>query len=97
MEQKYAIKMNTPIGLEEGTITMAIDGDNVSGILKVMGSDNNFDGKINGNEFEFSGSIKKFISKINYSAKGTIDGNELKATAQTNFGVMTIEGNKVSG
>jgi len=64
MNENYNITIQTPMGVEKGTITFAVDGDVLSGSLNIMGEKNDFSNrKLNGNEFEFSGKIKKLIKK----------------------------------
>ncbi len=64
MNENYNITIQTPMGAEKDTITFVVDGDVLSNLLNIMGEKNDFsNGKLNGNEFEFSGKIKKLIKK----------------------------------
>ncbi|WP_346916980.1 hypothetical protein [Clostridium sp.] len=93
MEGKYYISMQTPMGLEKGTIEFIVSGDRLSGSLKAKGVTSTFyGGTVNGNEFEFSGEFKKFITKIAYTAKGKIEGNNLTAIVHSKFGNFTVKG-----
>jgi len=95
MDGIYNITMQTPIGMEKGTITFTQDGEALSGSLYILRGSNAFSGgKVEGNEFEFSGEIKKLIAKIPYTAKGTIDGVNLTAVADTKYGKLAIKGNR---
>jgi len=95
MNGTYNITMQTPMGMEKGTITFTQDGDSLSGSLNILRGSNAFSGgKIEGNEFIFSGEIKKLITKIPYSAKGTLEGDHLTAVADTKYGKLAIEGNR---
>jgi hypothetical protein len=95
MNGTYNITMQTPVGMEKGTITFSQDGDVLSGSMNILRSSNVFsDGKVEGNTFEFSGEIKKLITKIPFTAKGMIDGDLLTAVADTKYGNLTIKGNR---
>jgi len=60
MNENYNITIQTPMGVEKDTITFVVDGDVLSGSLNIMGEKNDFsNGKLNGNESEFSEEIKK--------------------------------------
>lgn len=89
--------MKTPFGIEQGKITFIINNESLRGILEGMGSKNEFyNGKIKGNNFEFSGQIRKFIVNIQYSAKGTLNNDMLSASVNTNYGVFSVTGKLVS-
>ena len=92
----YKISMSTPMGPKSGSITF-IDKDGVlSGYIRALGSENPFkNGKSSGNSFEFDGILKILFRRFEYTAKGTITGDVLKATATTKFGIMEIEGTRV--
>ncbi|MGM1046999.1 MAG: hypothetical protein ACQEXX_12745 [Bacillota bacterium] len=95
MNGTYNITMQTPMGMEKGTITFTQDGDALGGSLNILRGSNAFSGgNIKGNEFIFSGEIKKLITKIPYTAKGTIDGDNLTAVADTKYGKLAIKGNR---
>lgn len=97
MNGTYNITMQTPMGMEKGTITFTQDGDTLSGSLNILRGNNPFSGgKVEGNEFVFSGEIKKLITKIPYTAKGTLEGDLLTAVADTKYGKLAIKGNLAS-
>lgn len=53
MNEKYNITMQTPMGVEKGTITFVVDGDVLSGSLNIVGEKNDFsNGKLNENKFK---------------------------------------------
>ncbi|TCZ80837.1 hypothetical protein E0485_00645 [Paenibacillus albiflavus] len=95
MDGTYNITMQTPMGMEKGTITFTQEGNALSGSLNIFRGSNVFSGgKVEGNEFEFSGEIKKLIAKIPYTAKGTIYGDNLTAVADTKYGKLAIKGSR---
>ena len=95
MDGIYNITMQTPMGMEKGNISFTQGGETFSGSLNILGTKNPFNGgKLIGTDFEFSGEIKKLIKKFAYTAKGTINGDTLTATATTKFGILKINGTR---
>ncbi|OOM10708.1 hypothetical protein [Clostridium saccharobutylicum] len=93
----YNITMKTPFGTQNGRITFVINGSSLTGVLEGMGSKSKFiNGKINGDDFEFSGEIKTLLIKIHYFAKGTLNNNKLTASVNTNHGIFSVTGHLVS-
>jgi hypothetical protein len=89
--------MKTPFGIQKGRITFIINDKSLTGVFEGMGSKSNFiNGKINGNNFEFSGQIKTLFARIQYVAKGTLNNNILSASVNTNHGTFSVTGNLVS-
>lgn len=89
--------MKTPFGIQQGRITFIINGESLTGVLEGMGAKSKFiNGKIKDNNFEFSGEIKTFLARIQYSARGTLNNNMLSATVNTNYGNFSVAGNLVS-
>jgi hypothetical protein len=89
--------MKTPFGIQQGRITFIINGESLTGVLEGMGAKSKFiNGKINGNNFEFSGEIKTFLARIQYSAKGTLNDSMLIASVNTNHGTFSVTGNLIS-
>lgn len=94
MNGSYNITMITPLGPEKGTILLNADEEKLSGILKIMGNEKEFTGTAKGNSFEFSSELKKLITKIPFSAKGTVNGDTMEANIDSKFGQMKIIGKK---
>lgn len=96
MEGKYYISMQTPMGLEKGTIEFVVNGNRLSGTLIAKGVTSTFyGGTVRGNEFEFSGELKKMISRIAYTAEGRVEGNNLTAIVYSKFGSFTVKGTRM--
>ena len=97
MTKIYNITMQTPFGTQQGRITFIINNGSLSGVLEGMGSKSEFkNGKINGNNFEFSGEFRSLLARIQYVAKGTLNNNIISASVNTNYGVFSVAGNLVS-
>lgn len=92
----YAVSLKTPMGNESGTVTLNESDGKLTGALKALGSRNPIThGKVNGNRFEFSGSIRKMFMRIDYKASGVIEGDKLTATADTKYGQFAINGTRI--
>lgn len=93
----YNITMKTTFGIQQGRITFIINDKSLSGVLEGIGSKSEFyNGKINGNNFEFSGQIRSLLFRIQYVAKGTLNNNMLSASVNTNHGIFSVTGKLVS-
>jgi hypothetical protein len=96
MNGTFNVTLRTPIGPQNGIITFIDEHGTLSGSIRTMGNTSLFkDGKANGNSFEFSGILNLGFLNPKYIAKGTIDGNTLKAVATTDFGTFQIDGTRV--
>lgn len=96
MNDTYSVTLQTPFGIQKGTVTFVDDNGMLSGSIRTMGNTSSFrNGKVNGNSFEFSGILNAGFFSISYTTKGSIDGDTLKAVALTNFGTFRINGTRV--
>lgn len=92
----YAVSLKTPMGMENGIVTLNESDGNLTGVLQALGSRNPItNGKVNGNRFEFIGSIRKMFMRIDYKASGTVEGDQLTATADTKYGQFVISGTRI--
>lgn len=96
MDGIYEINMNTPMGNIGGKVTLKSNGDNISGMLEIMGTKNALDGgKVKGNQCYFKGDIKNSALNIQYEIMGQLTGNILNIYAKTNMGEFKIQGKKI--
>lgn len=96
MNGVYNIIVHTPMGAELGRLTLLVKGDKLNGILSIIGCEADFtDGKVSGNNFEFTGELHKILERYHFTAKGTVDGDKLKAEADTKFGKLPITGTRI--
>lgn len=92
----YEGYINTPMGNTKGRIKLETTNDKLNGYIEAMGVKNNFsNGTVKENICEFSGNIKYFLINIQYNVKANIQGNKLKAVANTNQGTFNIEADKI--
>jgi hypothetical protein len=96
MNGTFKVSMSTPLGLKSGTISFVDEDGCLSGSINALGNENPLmNGKSSGNDFEFDGVLKTGFGKIDYTAKGTISGDKLQATANTKYGTMKIIGKRL--
>lgn len=91
----YAISMETPMGMEKGTLTLIDEAGVLHGTVKTGGSASPFaSGQTDGQRFSFSGILRKSIFKIAYRASGEVIGDTLTAEADTKYGKFIIRGKR---
>ena len=96
MNGTFKISLATPMGRKNGTISLAEEDGALVGSLRALGHENPIkNGKVSGNNFEFSGALKTGFGKIEYSAVGMINGDILTANAKTKYGIMKINGTRI--
>jgi hypothetical protein len=92
----YNVSISTPMGMKSGKLILTEDSGELKGNLIALGKENPImNGVVSGNNFEFAGILRTPFSRIQYTAKGTINGDILQATADTKFGIINISGNRV--
>ena len=93
---EYQVAMRTPLGNEQGRLTLT-DADGVlSGSIRAMGAVNHFaGGRTDGAHFSFQGILRFGFLKIPYSARGEIRGDTLTAAADTRYGSFSLQGKRI--
>ena len=96
MDGIYEISMNTPMGKMSGKVTLNSNGENLNGILEIMGMKNDLgNGKVRGSQCYFKGNIKNNALNIEYEIMGQLTGNILNIYAKTNMGEFKLQGRKI--
>lgn len=96
MDGMYEININTPMGAMKGNLLLKTQGNNLNGVIEIMGMKNNITGgKIDGNKCYFSGTLKNNMMNITYDITGELINNILNIYAKTNMGEFKIQGKKV--
>ncbi len=96
MDGIYDIKLNTPMGAMNGRVMLKTNGENIEGVLEIMGMKNSLNGgKVKGNQCYFKGNIKNNALSIEYEIMGQLTGNVLNIYAKTNMGEFKLQGKKV--
>lgn len=95
MNGTFDVTLLTPIGPQRGVLKLTDKNGALRGSVHAMGYTNYFrNGKANGNSFALSGTLNASIFNIRYSAKGTIDGDSLKARVTTDSGIFQLSGTR---
>lgn len=96
MDGIYEIKLNTPMGAMSGKVMLKTNGENIDGVLEIMGMKNNLNGgRVKGNQCYFKGNIKNNALNIEYELMGQLTGNILNIFAKTNMGEFKLQGKKI--
>ncbi len=96
MDGIYETSINTPMGNMNAKIMLKTNGDNLEGVVDVMGMKNNITGgKVNGNKCYFKGNVKNNVLSIQYEIAGELNGNILNICARTNMGEFKLQAKKV--
>ncbi len=96
LDGKYNVNLNTPIGPIDGTISLNANGNNVQGIIEIMGMKSKFYGvKIANDKCEFNGNLDTPLGKFNYDATCTVFNDNLELTAKTPQGNLKINGKRI--
>jgi hypothetical protein len=92
----YDIMVKTLKGKQGGRLVFKTDGGALTGTSESEGEVVDlFDGKVNGNEFQFKVKQKTPIGRLSITFKGTADGDKISGKAQTPFGPAPFDGTRV--
>ena len=94
---QYDVTTKTPMGDQKGTLTLAQDGDSLTGTLSGdQGSIDLADGAVNGDELSWSASITSPMPmKLEFSAK--VEGDEISGSVKLGaFGTASFSGTRIS-
>ena len=96
IEGTYQIKVHTPMGVEDGTLTLLVDGSSLSGKLENSKGITEFnEGTVEGSEVNFATKIKTPVGRMKAKVSGKIDKDNIAATAKLPLGTAQIEGKRV--
>ena len=95
IDGKYKISMKTPMGVKDGFLTFKTAGNDLSGVLEILGKENPFEGgTVDGNNLKFSGTFQSIMGKTPYDGEGTIDGDAIQGVSHTKMGDMPLTGTR---
>ena len=94
MEKLLDLTVITPLGSYPGKLRLFIDGENLSGILSVLGHDHHFQGGVIKNgKISLSMNVNTPLGMVSMSAAGTLSGEKLDAMANTRLGIFKLKSN----
>jgi hypothetical protein len=84
------------MGVEDGTLKLTFEGDELSGSIEnSKGSTEFTGGNVEGNEVQFNTKIKTPMGRLKAKVAGKIENDKITLTAKLPLGTAQIEGNKV--
>lgn len=93
----YRIRVKTPKGVQEGKLTLGVEGNSLTGYLEYSaGSSKIRNGKVKGNAVEFNTKIKTPLGLLNAFVTGVIEGNSFSGVAKLPIGSAQVFGIRVS-
>ena len=96
MDGIYQVNLNTPMGKIDGKVILKTNGENIEGILEIMGMKHELsNGKVKGDQCYFKGNIKNNAMSLQYEIMGQLQNNILNIYAKTNMGEFKLQGKKV--
>ena len=97
IDGKYRFEVDVPFGRKKGTIVLRTEGDAAFADIDapVIGK-NHMEGQVDGDTFTAQGSSKiKFMGNVEFTAVGTVSGDNLHVDIKSNKGDFVIEGVRV--
>lgn len=92
----YSVTVQTPMGAQQGKLTINTSGDTFSGSMETPSGSSDFSGgAISGNTLKWRAETKTPMGAFDVGYTVTIDGDKLTGEAETPFGSAPLEGTKV--
>jgi hypothetical protein len=92
----YQVTVKTPMGNQEGKLTIQTTGDGFSGSLETPSGASDFSGgRISGSRRQWQAETKTPMGAFDVSYSATIEGDTLSGTAATPLGEAPMEGKKI--
>jgi hypothetical protein len=89
----YKVTVKTPMGRQEGALTLNVDGSTLSGTLdNPRGSTQFSGGTVSGNAVHFATKIRTPIGPLKADVSGEVDGDRFTGVAKLPLGSAHIEG-----
>lgn len=96
IQGQYKVTVKTPVGTQEGSLSLAVDGDDLSGTLtNPKGATEFSGGTISGNEVAFQTKIRTPLGRLKAQVNGKVEGDTFVGTAELPLGVAHIDGVRV--
>lgn len=97
VEGTYKISADTPMGVMESTLILKKAGDELTGTMSAgfIGQVDFNGGKVEGSNFSFALTVKKFFKKIDISGHGRVEGDRITGRIITSYGESCFEGVRV--
>lgn len=92
----YQVSVKTPMGDQQGKLTIQSTGDVFSGSLETSSGVSSFSGgSISGNQLQWHAETKTPMGAFDVSYTATIVGDKITGEAATPFGAAPLEGTRI--
>lgn len=93
----YSLSIKTPVGEQEGTLVLKVDGETLRGSIKNVKGEVAFDsGTAKEGSVSFHTRIPTPIGKLKAHVTGTIEGQHFSGAAKLPLGTAEIEGDRIA-
>jgi hypothetical protein len=95
VEGVYQVKMETPLGNLKGTMTLIVNGVDLTGSIKSSaGTFIISDGKVEGDNATWKMVTKVGIVPVKYKCRLTVNGDNVSGVAESMMGSAKLEGTR---
>jgi hypothetical protein len=96
VDGNYKLSLDTPVGAQEGTMTLKADGTSLSGsLVNARGTTEFSGGSVNGARVEFDARIPTPIGRLKAHVTGRVEGGHFSGDAKLPLGSAHIEGDRL--
>jgi hypothetical protein len=89
----YTLEVKTPVGMQQGRLSLVVKGQSLSGVLSSPKGDSEFDGgTVRGGHVEFTAKLRTPMGRMKAHIEGDVVGDRLTATARLPLGTAQIAG-----
>ena len=93
VQGSYNLEVKTPVGVQEGRLTLVVDGHSLRGVLSSPKGESELDGGIvHGGHLAFTTKLRTPMGRMKAHIEGDVEGDRLTATAKLPLGVAHITG-----
>ena len=94
----YAVEVKTPVGVQEGSLTLRVVNGALEGSLSnAQGATEFAGGSVGDNEVSFATRIRTPMGKLKAQVTGTVDGDTFTGRARLPLGTAEIHGTRTDG
>ncbi len=96
IDGNYKLTLDTPLGAQEGRMSLKADGTSLSGsLVNARGTTEFSGGIVNGEDIEFDTRIPTPIGRLKAHVTGKVEGGHFSGEAKLPLGRAHIEGDQV--
>lgn len=93
---KYKLTLKTPVGSQQGSLTLQADGETLNGSLtNALGGSEFKGGSVKGNTVEFDTKVPTPLGRLKAHVTGKVDGDHFSGDAKLPLGTAHIEGKRI--